>query len=87
MDNAFRNKKKSRGFLIELSVLFWSRRPFPYPLRRLHLGFNIIPIHPRLISCFEVLKKVFIAICIDKQFLTDFNVVLFLINKRGTNFN
>ena len=57
--------------LTDSSVLFfWSRRPFLNPLRRLHLGFNIILIHPRLISCYGVLKKVFIIICINKQFLT-----------------
>ena len=60
--------------LTDSSVL-WSRRPFPHPLRRLHLGFNIIPIIPRLISCYYVLKKFLIAICIGKQFLTDFNTV------------
>jgi len=62
----------------------WSRRPFPRPLRRLHLGFNIIPINPHLISCHDVLKKVFITICIGKQFLTDFNTVLFLIVSQQT---
>jgi len=65
-------------------LFFWSRRPFPYPLRRLHLVFNIIPINPRLISCCDVLKKVFIAICTGKQFLTDFNAVLFLIVSQQT---
>ena len=30
-------------------------------------------------SCYDVLKKVFITICIGKQFVTDFNTVLFLI--------
>jgi len=34
---------------------------------------------PSLISCYDVLKKVFIAIYIGKQFLTDFNTVSFLI--------
>ena len=38
----------------------------------------LIPINPRLISFYDVLKKVFIAICIGKQFLADFNTVLFL---------
>jgi len=65
--------------LTDTSVLFWSRRPFPHPLRRLHLGLNIIPINPRLISCYDVLQKVFITIYTGKQFLTDFNMVLFLI--------
>jgi len=37
-------------------AFFGSRRPFPHPLR-LHLGFNIIPINPRLISCYDVRKS------------------------------
>ena len=67
-----------------IRALFWSRRPFPHPLRRLHLGFNIIPTNPRLISCYDVLKKVSITICIGKQFLTDFSTALFLIVCRQT---
>jgi hypothetical protein len=39
----------------------------------------LIPINPRLISFYDVLKKVFITICIGKQFLTDFNMDLSLI--------
>ena len=35
--------------------------------RGLHLGFNIIPTNPRLIFCYDVLKKVFIIICIGKR--------------------
>jgi hypothetical protein len=50
-------------------MLFWSRRPYPHPLWRLHLGFNMILTNPRLISCYDVLK-VFITICTGKQFLT-----------------
>jgi len=63
---------------------FWSRRPFPHPQRRLHLGFNIIPTNPRLISWYDVLKKVFITICIGKQFLTDSSTILFLIASQQT---
>jgi len=70
--------------LTDTSVLFWLRRPFPHPLRRLRLGFNIIPINPRLISCYDVLKKCFVTICIGKQFLNDFNTVLFLIVSQQT---
>jgi len=55
-------------------------RLFPHPLRRLHLCFNIT----RLLSCYDVLKKVFITICIGKLFLTDFNTVLFLIVSQQT---
>jgi hypothetical protein len=54
-------------------LLLFSRRPFPHPLRRLHFGFDFMPINPRLISCCDVLKKVFVIICNGKQFLTDFN--------------
>ena len=50
----------------------------------LHLGFNFIPIKPSLISCYDVIKKVFITICIVKQILTDFNTVLFLIISQQT---
>jgi len=63
---------------------FWSRRLFPHPLRWLHLGFNIIPLNPPLISCCDVLKKVFITICIGEHSLTDFNMVLFLIVSQQT---
>jgi len=63
---------------------FGSRRPLTHPLRRLHLGFNIIPINPCLISCYDVLKKLFITICSGKQFLTDFNTVFFLIISQQT---
>ena len=40
--------------LTDSSTLFlWARRHFPHPLRRLHLGFNIIPINPssHLLRC------------------------------------
>jgi len=54
--------------------------------RGLHLGFNIIPTNPRLIFCYDVLKKVFIIICIGKQFLisTRFSFWSSVI-KSGTN--
>ena len=67
-----------------IRAFFWSRIPFPHPLRRLHLGFNIIPLNPRLVSCYHFLKKVFITSCIGKQFLADFNTVLFLIVSQQT---
>ena len=41
---------------------FWSRGPSPNPLRRLNIGFNSIPKIARLISCYDILKKVFITI-------------------------
>jgi hypothetical protein len=41
---------------VRFFFFFWSRKPFPHPLRRLHLGFNIIPIHPRLFSCYDCSK-------------------------------
>ena len=66
------------------SVLFWSGRSFPHPLRRQHLGFNFIRWNPRFISCYDVLKKIFITICIRKKVLTDFNTVLFLIASQQT---
>ena len=67
---------------------FWSRTPFPHPLRRLHLGFNIIPINPRLISCYDVLKKVFITICIasSSKLISTRCSFWSSVNKRGTNF-
>ena len=60
-----------------LCAFFGQGDPFPHPLRQLHLGFNIISINPRLISCYDVLKNVFVTIGIRKQFLTDFNMVVF----------
>jgi len=81
MDNAFPIKKYKQEHLQLRPThpcFFGSRRPCPHPLQRSHLGFNIIPINLCLISCYDVLKKVFITICIGKQFLTDFNTVLFL---------
>ena len=75
----FQSKKHNQhhlGLCPTHPCFFWLRRPFPHPLQRLHPGFNIISINPRLISCYDVLKKVFITICIGKQFVTDFNVVL-----------
>jgi hypothetical protein len=54
MDNAFPIQKHSQqhpDFLPTHPYFFWSSRPFLHPLRRLHLGFNIKPINPRLISC------------------------------------
>jgi len=47
MDNAFPIKKHNQQHLDLWPThlcLFWLRRPFPHPLRLLHLGFNIIPI-------------------------------------------
>ena len=78
------SNQKTPWSLNESSVLFLVDRPFPHPLRRLHIGFNIIPINPRLISCCDGLKKVFITICTGKHFLTDFNTVLFLIVSQQT---
>ena len=90
MDNAFpiiKHNQQHLNLWPTHPCFFWSRRPFAYPLRRFHLGFNITPVNPRLISCHDVLKKGFVTISIGNQFLTDFNTVLFLIvNKRGTNF-
>ena len=67
---------------------FWWMRLFPHPVWRLHLAFNIILINPHLISCNDVLKKVFITICIGKQVLTVSTQFSFWssIKKRGTNF-
>jgi len=67
---------------------FWSRRLFPHPLRQLHLGFNIIPINPHLISCYDVLKKVFITICIgNSSWLISTRFSFWLsFYKRGRNF-
>jgi len=39
---------------------------------------------PRLVSYYDVIKKVFITICIGKQFLTDFNALLFLMGSQQT---
>ena len=81
MDNAFPIKKHNQQHLdlwLTHPCFFLWKRPFPHPLRQLHLGFNIIPTNPRLI-CYDVLNKVFITIGTGKQFLTDFNTVLFLI--------
>jgi len=55
------NKKKNHQYLHlwPTHLCFsWSRRHFPNLLRWLHLGFNIISIHPCLIFCYDVLKKV-----------------------------
>ena len=82
MDNAFPIKKHNQYYLDLWRThphFFWSRWPFPHPLWWLHLGFNFIHINSRLISCYDVLKKVFITICVGKQFLTVFNTFLFLI--------
>jgi len=76
------NKKKNQQHLdlwLTHPCFFCSRRPFPHPLRRLHLGFTIILVNSCLISCYNVLRKAYITICIGKQLLTDFNKVLFLI--------
>ena len=67
MDSAFPIKKHNPHHLDLWPThpcFLWSRRPFPHPLRRLHLGFNTTPIDPRLIFCYDVLKKVLITICI-----------------------
>ena len=92
MDSAFPIKKRNQHhrYLWPTHPCFFggSRRPFPHPLRRLQLGFKIIPIIPRLISCYGVLKKVFITIYIGKHFLTDSTRFSFWssVNKYGTNF-
>ena len=90
MDNTFLIKKHNQhhlGLWLTHLCFFWSGRPFPHPLWWLYLGFNIIPINPRLISCYDVLKKVFTTICIGKQFLTDFNTVIFLIVSQQARHN
>jgi len=58
-ENALQIKKHNQYTLIFdrlISVFFWSRRPFPHPLRRLHLGFSIIPINPRRITFYDILN-------------------------------
>jgi hypothetical protein len=86
MDNAFPIKKHNQHHWQNDQWFFWSRRLFPHTLWRLHLGFNILPLNVLFISCCDVLKKVFITICIDKQFLTDFTRFSFCssVNKRDT---
>jgi hypothetical protein len=71
--------------LTDSSVHFGSGDPFPI-LRRLHFGFNIIPKNPRLFCCYGVLKKFSITICIEKQFLNEFNTALFLIISQNTRY-
>jgi len=39
---------------------------------------------PRLVSYYDVIKNVFITICTSKQFLTDFNALLFLMGSQQT---
>ena len=70
--------------MTESSMLFWSRRPFPHPLRWMHFGFNIIHISPWLLPCYDILKNVFFTICFGKKFLTDFNTILFLIVRQNS---
>jgi len=67
---------------------FWSRRPFPHPLGRLHLGFNIIPINPRLVSCYYVLKKISLPFALaSSSWLISTRFSFWSSdNKRGTNF-
>jgi len=85
MDNAFPiNKHKQQHLDLWATHLcffffFFGGGDLFDPLWRLRLGLNIMPINPRLISSHDVRNKVFITICIGKQFLTDFNTVLFLI--------
>jgi hypothetical protein len=75
----FQSKNTAKITLVfdQLILAFFGRGD--HLLQWLHLGFNIIPINPRLISCYDVLKKFVFTICIDNQLLTDFNTVLFLI--------
>jgi len=57
MCNAFPIKKHNLELWPTHPRFLWSRRPFPHPMRRTHLGFNIIPINPCLTTCYDVLKK------------------------------
>ena len=64
-----------------IHAFFGRGDPFP-----IHCDDCILPStsYPHLISCYDVLKEVFITICIGKKFLTDFNTVLFLIISQQT---
>ena len=59
-------------------AFFWSGRQFSHPLRRLHIFFNIVAVHPSFITCDDIFQKVFISIRTIKQLLTDCDTVLFL---------
>ena len=61
MDNAFPNEKH-RYYLFELCqiiIVFWSMTPISHPLRRLHLGFYIIPINHVSSTIMTFLRKYF----------------------------
>ena len=61
-----------------LASFFWSRRRFWYPLWWLDSRFDIVPVHPFLISCNNVFQKV-ITISSVQKLLTHVNSILFLI--------
>ena len=91
MDNAFPIKKHNQQHLDLWPThpcFFWSRIPFPHPLWQLHLAFNIIPINPRLITCYDVLKKVLLpfALASSSWLISTRFSYWSSVNKRGTNF-
>ena len=89
MDNAFPIKKHNQHHLDlwpTRACFFWTRRPFPHPLRRLHLSF-IIPINPRLISCYDTLKfSLPFALASSSWLISTRFSFWSSVNKRGTNF-
>jgi hypothetical protein len=59
---------------------FWSWRQFSHPLRRLHLCFNIVAVHQRFVTSYDILQKVFGSSRMIKQLVTDCDTVLFVVN-------
>ena len=82
MNDALPIKKLSisPSHLSDSGVLFWLWRRFYHPLRRLHLCFNIIAVHQRFITSYDILQKVFSSSRMIKQLVTDCETVPFVVN-------
>ena len=64
---------------MHLAWFFWSWWRFWHPLWWLDFRFDIVPVHPYLISCNNVFQKVIIIISSVQKLLTHVNSILFLI--------
>ena len=83
-----KTQRKSPRSLTDWWVLSWVEETLPHPLQRLHLGFNIIHINPRLISNYDVLKNILLqfALASNSWLISTMLSVWLLVNKHGTNF-
>lgn len=72
------NSEKNLHILSNLPNLFLSWVFRQLPLGRLGLGFDVIPIFPYFVTCYDCCKKFWIVIEFIQQFLINFHSMQFL---------